>query len=391
MHDGGWPQLRVTDRFPAIGPMAEVRASLAGRPPGAAAPALLEAAPDLRRAAVDTGRVGGVTTGDLVSFPYPTALALWRAARSPAPLVRLTARFLVVQWEEPTGPRRRGRPPATRRRTLLWGAADVERARTLPAALNLGPRLPVPQRLVSTTHGSVLGHLRALGIDPAEVDLIASDHLQGRDLRPLLGTTRPAPDLGSPDAPLEGWFPNATLVTTEREWASLRVLHPLQAPWYLPGTFRDLEPSRIALVDGDLTLGPGAALIDAPGHTAGTTSLLLSTDEGVWVSSGNAVAAECYAPLASRIPGLRRYAVGCGQEVVLHANTPDRLGDHHDAMLLERALADPSPDAPFPRCFPLAELTASPLALGLAPTHVQRSVESGTILGGPVRPGDRAA
>jgi hypothetical protein len=391
VHDGGWPQPEVTDRFAAIGPMPEVRAGLQGRPPGAAAPALLEAAPDLRRAAVDTGRVTGVTTGDLLSFPYPTSLALWRAARSPAPLVRLTARFLVVQWDEPVGPRRKGRPRPTRRRTLLWGAADVERARTMPAALNLGPRLPIPQRLVSTTHGSVLGHLRAFGIDPAEVDLVAADSLQGRDLRPLLGTTRPAPDLGAADAPLEGWFPNATLVTTAREWASLRALHPLQAPWYLPDTFRDLDPSRIALVDGDVSLGPGAVLLDAPGHTAGSASLLLNTDEGVWASSGNAVAAECYAPRASRIPGLRRHAVGWGHEVVLHANTPDRLGEHHDSMLLERALVDPSPDAPFPRCFPLAELTASPLSPGLAPTHVHRAIDSGTIHGGPVRPGDRAA
>jgi hypothetical protein len=381
----GWPEVTVSDRFPSIGPLGEVRAGLDDAPPGAALAAVVEAAPDLKRAVVDTGQVGGVTTGDLVTFPYPTSFGLWRAARSPAPLLWLTARFLVVQWEEPTGPRRRGRERATRLRTLLWGAFDVDRAATVPAALHLGPRVPVPRRLVAATHGSVLGHLRALGIDPAEVDLIASDHLQGRDLRPLLGSTRPAPDLGAPEGPLTGWFPNATLVTSRQEWTALRHPHPLQAPWYLPDTFRDLDPDRIALVDGDVSLGPGVALLAAPGHTAGTTSLVLSTDEGVWVSSSNAVAAECYAPRASRIPGLRRHAVGWGHEVVLNANSPDRLGDHHDAMVLERSLADPAADAPFPRCFPLAELTPSPLAPGLTPTHEHRAVDVGTVRGGPLR------
>ncbi|MEX1177904.1 MAG: hypothetical protein WEB09_05540 [Nitriliruptor sp.] len=377
------PEVAVTERFASIGPMDEVRATAGDRPGGARLAALLEAAPDLRQAVIDSGEVAGVATGELVTYPYPTVFALWRAALSPAPVVWLTARFLVVQWDEVA--RRGRRTAAPRRRTLLWGAVDQDRAATTPAALRLGPRTLVPDRLLTTRHGTVLGHLRALGIDAGDVDFVAVDHLQAQDLRRMLGTTRPAPDLGVPDAPLPGWFPNATLVTSHREWESLRQLHPLQAPWYQPETFRDLDPDRVALVDGDAQLGPGVALIATPGHTAGTMSLVLNTTEGVWVSSGNGVAAESYAPRASRIAGLRRHAVEWGHDVVLNANTPERVGDHYDAMVLERSLADPSPEAPFPRCFPLGELTASRFAPGLSPTHVHGHITSGTIRGGSVR------
>ncbi len=276
------------------------------------------------------------------------------------------------------------RAGAQRRRTLLWGAFDRKGAATTPAALRLGPRAAVPDRFLTTTHGSVRGHLRALGIDPADVDYVASDHLQAQDLRRVLGTTRPAPDLGSPDDPLTGWFPNASLVTSQREWSSLDQLHPLQAPWYQPDTFASLDPARVALVEGDVQLGPGVALVATPGHTAGTVSLVLHTEEGMWVSSGNGIAAECYAPRVSRIAGLRRHAVEWGHEVVLNANTPERVGDHYDAMILERCLADPSPEAPFPRVLPLSELTASRLAPGLAPTFVHGAIASGAIRGGSV-------
>jgi hypothetical protein len=381
------PRPAVTDRFAPIGPMGRVRATVADAPARTALATVLEAAPDLKRDIVATGRVAGVTTGDLTTFAYPTAIAFRGAARSPAPLLWLTARFLVVQWEEPV--RRRGRVGATRRRTLLWGAVDGSDGTTTPVPSRA--RAALPGRLLIRSHGSVAGHLRALGIDPAQVDLVGSDHLQGRDLRRALGTTRPAPDLGAPDAPLTGRFPNARLVTSRREWASLAGLHPLQAPWYRPGTFADLDPDRVLLTDGDVTLGPGVALVENPGHTAGTQSLVLHTDDGVWTSSTNAVAAECYVPRASRIPGLRSHAVTWGHEVIPNANTPERLGDHHDAMLLERALADPAADAPVPRCFPLAELTASRLAPALAPTAVHGGIESGTVRGGPVEGGSRAA
>lgn len=390
--------IEPTDRFPGIGPMAEVRTT--GAPQGAPGAsgvelaAIVEAAPDLKSAIESSGTPSGVATGDLVSYAYPTSFGLWRAARSPAPLLRLTARMLVVQWEEPVQRRPRSRSAAaagaTRRRTLLWGAGDHDRAASTPLGVRLRARSPLPDRLALTMHGTVLGHVQALGVDPLDVDYVAFDHLQVRDLRRLLGTVRPAPDLGAPEAPIAGLFPNATLITSVQEWATLRCLHPMQAPWYEPATFRDLDPTRVALVGGDVQLGPGVALLSTPGHTAGSTSLALHTDDGLWVSSSNAIAAECYAPRASRIPGLRRFAEEWGQEVILHGNTPEFAARHYDSMVLERELADPASDAPFPRCFPVAELTASRLAPGLHPTHVHGAISAGVVRGA-LEPGTAAA
>ncbi len=372
MSGNGPAELAATDRFPRL-------------ERGDGHTSLLEAAGALRDGLLASGRPSGVATGDLVTYPYPTSFGLWRAARSPAPMLWLTARMLVVQWDEPVRRRRRGPDgqlgPSTRRRTLLWGAGDHERAVSTPFAVRLRARLALPDRLVLTTRGTVLGHLRALGIDPLDVDYVAFDTLQVRDVRRLLGTTRPAPDLDAPDAPLRGWFPNASLVVSVAEWAALHALHPIQAAWYEPATFAALDPDRITPVSGDVLLGPGVALLATPGHTAGSVSLALNTDDGIWVSSSNGIAADAYAPRVSRIPGLRRYAEDWGQEVVLNGNTPEFAARHYDAMLLERAVADPAGDAPVPRCFPTAELTASPLAPGLAPTHVHGAVTSGTVRG----------
>jgi hypothetical protein len=376
--------IEPTDRFPAIGPMNEVRGTVTGDARESAIPApldvIVEAAPDLKRAIVASGRPRGVATGDLLAYPYPTSFGLWRAARSPAPFLWLTSRMLVVQWEEPL-PKRGRAGPATRRRTLLWCASDHERAASTPVAIRFRASTVVPERFLASPRGSVLGHLQALGIDPLDVDYVAFDHLQVRDVRRLLGTTRPAPDLGSAEGPLAGWLPNATLVTSLREWEALRSLHPLQLPWYQPETFRDLDPERVALVSGDVQLGPGVALVSTPGHTAGSVSLVLHTAEGIWVSSSNGVAAESYAPRASRIPGLRRFSADWGQEVVLNGNTPEHAAWHYDSMVLERLLADPVADAPFPRCFPVAELTASRLSPGLAPTYRHGDITCGTVQG----------
>lgn len=370
------PELQPTDRFPALSPLAEVRGiaiaePLHALPPGAELAALTEAAPDLKRDIVASGRPTGVTTCDLITLPYPVDFGLWRAARSPSPFLWIMNRMLVVQWDDPDG----------RTRTLLWEATDHERGEYTPYFARLEERSPLPRSLLSPAHGTVLGHLRALGIDPADVDYVAFDHLHVQDVRRLIGTTRPAPDLGSPDAPIEPWLPNAVLISQRREWETIRHLHPLQVPWYQPETYQDLPTDRLALIDGDVLLGPGVALVATPGHTAGNMSLVLHTDDGVWVSSENGIAAEAWAPGASRIPGVRRWCAEWGQEVVMNANTLEFAAWQYDSMVVERLLADPLEDAPFPRCFPSSELTPHRLAPLVRPTHVHGRIEHGTVRG----------
>jgi hypothetical protein len=374
------PELEPTDRFPALAPLMRVRgidvgAPLHELPPGAELDALARAAPELKGEIVAAGRPNGVTTCDLITLPSPTGAVLSGAVRVPSPLAWRTVRMLVVQWEEDG-----------RTRTLLWGPTDHERLAATPALARQLRRGPLADALLAPNHGTVLGHLRALGIDPADVDYLAFDHLHGQDLRRLLGTTRPAPDLGSADDAVAAWFPRAVLLTQRREWATLRHVHPLQAPRYQAATFADLPPQRVALVDGDVLVGPGVALVATPGHTLGTMSLVVHTDDGVWVVSANGVAAECWSPRASRLPGVRRWAGDRGLDVLPNASTADAAVWQYGSMVVERMLADAAADAPVPRCFPTEELTAHPLSPRLRPTHVHERIEHGAVRGSSLLP-----
>jgi glyoxylase-like metal-dependent hydrolase (beta-lactamase superfamily II) len=370
------PDLEPTSDFPALTPMTQARGVTPGGPlgrvpAGAELAALREAVPDLRAEVIASGRPVGVTTCDLITLPYPTRFGLWRATNSPAPYLWITNRMLVVQWDDPDG----------RRRTLLWEPSDHERGEHTPFFARLKAKSPVPDRLLTTVHGTVTGHLQALGIDPADVDYLAFDHLHTQDVRRLVGTVRPAPDLGHPDRPVPAWFPNATLLTQAQEWEALRHLHPLQAPWYQPETYLDLPTGRMALVHGDVRLGPGVALMATPGHTAGNMSLVLHTDGGLWVSSENGVAADSWAPRASRMPGLRGFAAEWGQDVILNANTIEFAAWQYNSMIVESLVADPTPDGRFPQCFPSSELTAHRLSPGTRPTHTHGRIEHGAVRG----------
>lgn len=381
----GLPELPLTERFTALTPFMEARGVVPGGPlgripPGVELAALREAVPDIRGELIDSGTPVAVTTCDLITLPYPTEFGLWRAANVHSPYLWITNRMLVIQWEDADG----------ELRTLLWEPSDHERGEHTPFFARLKAETPVPQRLLTTEHGTVLGHLRALGIDPLDVDYLAFDHLHTQDVRRLVGTTRPAPDLGFTDRPVPAWFPNATLLTQAQEWEALRYLHPLQAPWYQPETYLDLPPDRMALLSGDVLLGPGVGLLATPGHTAGNMSLVLHTDEGLWTSSENGIAAECWAPEASRISGVRRFRADWGQEVVLNANTIEFAAWQYDSMIVESLVADRTPDGLFPRCFPSSELTAHRLSPGTKPTYVHGRIEHGRVRAGDVLTGIRA-
>ncbi len=369
------PRLEPSELGRALRPLMEARGTEPGgpigvRPPGEELDALREAVPDFRAAVIASGTPAAVRTCPLVTVPYPTRFGLWRAAQSPAPYLWFTNRMLVVQWKE-----------GGRTRTLLWEPSDWEQGDATPFYANALAKLgPVPRGAVFTEHGTVLGHLRVLGIAPEDVDYLVFDHLHTQDVRRLVGTTRPARDLGHPDRPVPAWFPNAVLVSQAREWEAIRHLHPLQAPWYQPETYVDLPHERLRLVDGDVLLGPGVALMATPGHTAGNQSLVLHTDDGLWTSSENGVAAESWNPRASRIRGVASWAADWGQQVVLNANTIEFAAWQYNSMVVESLVADRVADGDFPQCFPSSELAAHRLSPLTAPTYRHGAITHGAVL-----------
>jgi hypothetical protein len=305
----------------------------------------------------EAGAPLGVRSCDLITLPYPTDLAFRLAIRHPSPYLMFTNRMHVVRFRDAGGIPR----------TLLWNPTDHERAAEVPFYKRLRERYGefLSWNVLSQRHGTVPGHLARLGLDPADVDYVAFDHLHTQDLRRWLG----------PD----GLLPNATLLVPAAEWRVYDRLHPLQAWWYIPEARDGVPEARVALLSGDVTLGEGVALLATPGHTWGNQSLVLNTPRGVFVSSENGVCLDNYAPAASRLPGLRDYAA-TGQEVVLNGNTLEGSLDQYTSMIKEKAVAGPHPDdARFPNFFSSSELTPHWLFPGLAPTLAQRQPHFGQV------------
>jgi hypothetical protein len=314
-----------------------------------------EAAEVFRRDLLGTGMPTSVATKDLVTLPYPTRFGLWRAALTPSPYLSITNRMLVLRWDE-----------GGTTKTLVFEPSDYELGENTPFFVRLNAQTPplIQKRLV-TRHGTVVENLAALGITPAEVDYLAFDHLHTQDVRRWIGTT----------TGMDPVFPNAKLVVQRDELDAMADLHPLQLPWYQPETYRDLRPDAIAAIHGDVLLGPGIALVATPGHTFGNQSLVLSTSDGIWAVSENAIAVECLAPEHSKIPGVAKHAKVWGREAILNTNTPEALADQYNSIVKEKSLADRSQrDSRFPQFLPSSELTPSPYFPGTKPTFVQGSI-----------------
>lgn len=319
---------------------------------------LRRAAADTRAAFLSGGKVLACVTKNLVTFPYPTRYAFSGGALSPAPMVMMTNRMQVVQFEH------RGR-----RKTLLFNPSDVERNKAATFYARLAARFggPLAERVMQTNHGSVLEHLNALSLSPEDVDYLAYDHLHVQDLRGWLGGARPV-------------FPNAKLLVHEAEWEETRDLHPMNAAWYVPGA-TEIAPERVQLIAGSIRLAPGVAIVATPGHTLGNMSLYVSTPEGPFITSENGVATESYSPEHSKVPGVAAHCATMGFEVILNGNTREASLDQYSSMVVEKLLAGPSKvDERFVAFCPSSELTQSFLAPGLSPTYRHLPPDTGTLV-----------
>lgn len=312
-----------------------------------------DAATLARRALLDDGPVTSVQSCKLVTFPYPTTYAFQGAALSPAPFVMMTNRMQIVRFVDDEGASR----------VLLFNPSDTERNQQTPFFAKLRKKYGefLADKVLAQRHGSVEHHLMRAGLSADDVDFIAYDHLHTQDVRRWLGSSTTSE---------RSLLPRARLIVHRAEWAACADLHPLQMPWYCPWGTDGVDEKRLLLIDDDLWLGKGVALVLTPGHTAGNMSLAVSTEAGVAVVSENGVAAESYAPKLSRIAGVRAFAERMEQEVVLNGNTRETSLEQYTSMILERDLALPIARSPasMPLVFPSSELTSHAVAAGLSPT-----------------------
>ncbi len=302
-------------------------------------------------------------TVDLVRVPYPTRYGLLNAFSLPTPLMHILNRLYIVQF------RQRGSV-----KTLLFSPSDLDGNAETPffkrLAGKFGPFQSIGKKFLSPILSTVEGALAAAGISPDEIDYISYDHLHTQDLRKWLGTKTREP-----------YFKNAKLLVMEQEWKSTQSLIGPQLDWYCPGGIDGIDPRKIILLKGDTMLGDGVALISTPGHTEGNHSLAVHTDEGVLVSSENGVSADSYAPQSSRIPGVRRYAINAGMEVILNGNTLEGGLDQYISMVQEKEIAGPSSRNPeFYNFVPSSELTHYWGFPGVRPTFSFGPLEFGSLV-----------
>ena len=218
--------------------------------------------------------------------------------------------------------------------------------------------------------------LATLGLQPEDVDFISlrpparpGPALRARDTEPIEGEA----------APREPLFPNAKLITQRKEWDTFASLHPMQWAWYVADGIKDLRTDNVVLIDGDVELGKGCALVWTPGHTDGNHSLCINTTEGVWVSSENGVAADSWHPTCRRSPACGAPPSSLAARCCLNSNTLEDSIDQYDSMIKEKALADPNPRDPrFHERLPLfgARRLAPPVA-GAADVRLRRASTRG--------------
>lgn len=317
-------------------------------------------------------------TCELVRVPYPVRYAfanVFTQRPLPTPVIHIVNRLYVVQLRTPAGIKTMLFSPsdvlanAETRYFKRLGAGELARLSGKVGEWSPGGVVKtLAQKLVAPQGPTVLEHLAKLGLRPEDVDYISFDHLHTQDLRNWLG--------GEGRRPV---FPNAKLLISRTEWTSAQGLLPSQADWYCPNGTRGIDPARVVLLDDDVMLGEGVALVRTPGHTMGNHSLVAHTSEGVLVSSENGVSPDNYAPERSRINAVRSYATQTGVEVVLNGNTQESSVEQYISMVMEKEIAGPSRrDPAFPNVVCSSEAAPWWLFRGVEPSFCFGDLELGT-------------
>ncbi len=346
----------VDARVPWIRKIVDLDAAWAASSHGPRLKEVMRVAERLGDALRQGPKVVAVRTLPLTTLLYPTKYAFSSACRVPAPFVVMTHRALLIQV------RAEGEL-----KNILFNPTNVETSVAAPYFSKLQDQVGewMANNVLTKRFGSIEEHLRKYGLTPADIDVVAFDHFHVQDLRPLLGSENVP---GERDQ--KGLFPRAVLLAPRCEWADWDDLHPFQRAWFVRDGKQGIPSRRVVLTDADLSLGEGVLLLRTPGHTSGNQTIFVHGEQGVFGCSENGTCADNWSPLASRIPGLREVARLQELDIILNANTPEAGATQYTSMMLERSLVDRDTTEPaFFQMFSSSEVTASPLSLGLRPTH----------------------
>lgn len=338
-------------------------------PRGKRLDAVRAAAQSYRERFLGQGQVKSVKSFDIAAAPYPARFAFQGYSLNINPFISIINRMFVIQFEGFDG----------ELKTLVWEptvAAGSAEAPFYHQLQRFSRRLGVESLFVDY-YDDPDHVLPRLGLTNDDVDYISFDHLHVQDLRMILGSSEPIAGETAPRQPL---FPNAKLLVHRKELGTFESMHPMQWAWYVENGTDGVPEDRLEIFDGDVELGVGVSLLWTPGHTDGNHSLVLNTQDGVWVSSENGMAADSWQPELSRIPGVRRTAEFYGREVVLNANTLEDSVDQYDSMVKEKTLASPSTRNPrWRQIIPSSECANRKRQWPVAPTFSHGGLDYGSI------------
>jgi hypothetical protein len=302
-----------------------------------------------------------VRTLPVSKAPYPTTYAFNRAHKTRFPFLLFQNRALLVQfWQN-------GEP-----KTLLMNPTIPERSATAPFFARLAGTMPFKEKITGFLVGKpVAEQITEFAVRPEDIDYVAFDHQHVQDLRPYLGTNA-TPSL----------YPNAKYLVQREDWEASIDLHPMQNSWWIAESANQVDTKNLVLLDGDVQLGDGCAVIATPGHTYGNQSLLFRAPvTGCYTVSENGICMDSYSPEASTISGLADHAKLTGEEVILNGNTLENALDQYNSMVKEKLLADVyAKDPRFVQHFSSSELIHSPIAPGLKATHAIVAVNEGALI-----------
>lgn len=321
-----------------------------------------QAAKDFRRELQAQAKTLYYESFELVRVPYPTQYGYLNAYRGISRYMHLCNRLFVIQFNSSEGVK-----------TLLVSPSDWENQRETPFFDRLnksaGPLAGIAENLIFKKTATVPERLKQIGLDPADVDYITYDHLHTQNVRRWLGAD------GQPAV-----FPNAKLLVFRAEWESTQALIPWQSQWYCPNGIVGVPMDKVELLDHDVFLGEGVALVRTVGHTIGNHSIVAHTDGGLFVTSENGVALDAYVPTLSKVPGVADYARYTGAEVVLNGNTLEYAVDQYLSMVQEKEIAGPSQfDARVPNIAPSSESAGYWLFPQTAPTLRRGELRYGSL------------